>query len=61
MPDLLTRRYAAEHLEKEVVWSSQLNPARYAIGVAVSQHALIGRPANRLRTTSSEGGCDVRG
>ena len=45
MPELLTRRDAAEYLEKKGVRSSQSTLARYAMGGDGPQYALIGRTA----------------
>ena len=45
MPELLTRRYAAEYLETKGVRSSQSTLARYAMGGDGPQYVLIGRTA----------------
>lgn len=61
MLDLLTRRDAAECLENKGIRSSQSTLTRYVMCGDGPQYALIRLPATRLRTTSSEGGLDVRG
>ena len=45
MPELLTRRDAAEYLEKKGVRSSRSTLARYAMGGDGPQYVLIGRTA----------------